>query len=64
MSPTASHPNASLWRQALAAQPLSHRDIAERAYAKYLKHPGEADCAVRDWLEAEQELLLERLRDL
>lgn len=56
----------SLWRQALRStvvRSLATEEIASRAYAKYLgrEMPGGSDRAVSDWLEAERELLQEKL---
>jgi hypothetical protein len=51
----------SMWREALARvdRPAVTREaIAMRAYLKSLQHAG-APCAVRDWVEAEQELRAE-----
>ena len=59
----ANHWRLSLWRQATAAAdlPLTYEEIAARAYAKHLHHQTLHDCALQDWLEAERELILEKL---
>jgi hypothetical protein len=58
-----SSPQLSMWRQA-THKPLvrvTNEEIAARAYMKHLGHPASSDCAVKDWLEAERELILENL---
>jgi len=54
----------SLWRQAsrrTGLPPLSAEEIAARAYAKYLARARSDDRAENDWLEAERELLHEKV---
>jgi hypothetical protein len=55
----------SLWRQASRSTglpPLSAEEIAARAYAKYLARARvDTGAAVNDWLEAERELLHEKI---
>ena len=54
----------SLWRQALRARvvgSIAAEEIAARAYAKYQSRDAAADRAVSDWLEAERELLQEKV---
>jgi hypothetical protein len=55
----------SLWRQASRSTglpALAAEEIAARAYAKYLAHKRAGDTtAVNDWLEAERELLHEKV---
>jgi len=54
----------SLWRQALRStvlRSLATEEIAARAYAKYLGREMPGDRAMTDWLEAERELLQEKL---
>ncbi len=59
---TSMTPRPSLWRQAIRHlyPQVTHEEIAARAYANHLRHTSSPDCALRDWLEAERELLLER----
>lgn len=52
-------PRPSMWRlatQAVGSQPPTRDAIARRAYLKYLEHT-EHNCALRDWLDAERELI-------
>jgi Protein of unknown function (DUF2934) len=54
----------SLWRQALRTsvlRSLAAEEIAARAYAKYLGREASDERAVNDWLEAERELLQEKI---
>ncbi len=56
----------SLWRQASRSTglpSLAAEEIAARAYAKYLARCQRVDngAAVNDWLEAERELLNEKI---
>ena len=55
----------SLWRQASRSTELpslSADEIAARAYAKFLaRERVDTGAAVNDWLEAERELLREKL---
>ena len=54
----------SLWRQASRRRTfrtLSADEIAARAYAKYQGRDTADDRAVNDWLDAERELLQEKI---
>jgi len=64
MQTTNQEQQPSLWRQALRTtvlRSLAAEEIAARAYAKYLGREAADDRSVNDWLEAERELLHEKI---
>ena len=63
MDAAKSSPKLSMWRQATHTIPVrvTREEVAVRAYMKHLSHPTSTDCAEGDWLEAERELILEKL---
>ena len=48
-------------RTGVALPPITHEEIAERAYDLYLRRGGEDGHDVEDWLAAEHRLRQERL---
>jgi hypothetical protein len=58
-SPPAEH-RMSLWRHATRDFEVSDKEIAARAYARYIRRQATDGSALQDWLEAERELLREK----
>ena len=51
-------------RTGVALPPITHEEIAERAYDLYVRRGGEDGHDVEDWLAAELRLRQERLNNL
>jgi len=52
----------SMWQMACGTLiRVNYEEIAVRAYFKHLRHPPVPDRAVADWLEAERELIVEKI---